>query len=131
MILAIREEEGCSGVATHDNSLSMPGWFEARLGTDDVLVAFRQLPVFPEHRPLNTVLWFDTRAKACRFATVGWFLVDVGCQCFLQWHWNDAQVPSWAWRMLMDSITMEVVLGEFSARKFFGWSLKSARSRLC
>ena len=28
VILAIREKEGHSGVAAHDNSLSMPDWFE-------------------------------------------------------------------------------------------------------
>ena len=57
VILAIREEEGHSGVATHDNSLSVPDWFEARPRTDDMLDAFRQLPVFLEHRPqrLNVV----------------------------------------------------------------------------
>ena len=86
VILAIREKEGHSGVATHDNSLSMPDWFEAGPRTDDVLDSFRQLPVFPEHRPLNARMCFDTRAKACCFATVkgGGFWSNFGCQCFLQ-----------------------------------------------
>ena len=86
VIPAIREEKGHFGVATHDNSLSVPGWFEARLGTDDVLDAFPQLTVFLEHRPLNTGMWFDTRANAYRFATVNGmvFWSNVGCQCFLQ-----------------------------------------------
>ena len=57
-------------MATHDNSLSMPDWFEARLATDDMLDALRQLPVIPMHRHLITVMWFDTRGKAHRFATV-------------------------------------------------------------
>ena len=44
VILAILEEGGHSGVATHDNSLGMTDWLKARLGTDDMLDAFRQLP---------------------------------------------------------------------------------------
>ena len=98
-------------MATHDNSPSMPDWFETRLWTDDMLDAFRQLPVFPEHRPLNTAMWFDTRAKASRFATVKEMVfgrtsaVNAFCRfpSLLRWHWNDAQVPSWAWHMLMIS----------------------------
>ena len=71
---------------TCDNGLSMLDWFEARLGTDDMLDAFRRLPVFLEHRPLNTVMWFDTSKKTCRFATVkvDGFCSNVGCQCFSQ-----------------------------------------------
>ena len=57
-------------MATHDNSLSMPDWFEARLRADDMLDAFRQLPVFPEHRLLNARMCFDTKAKAYRYATL-------------------------------------------------------------
>ena len=90
------------------HSLGMLAWFESRLGKDDMLDASRQLPV-PEHRPLNTVIWFDARAKA-------------GCQCFLQvLHLCGGTGTTHRCRPGMacvdDFITMEVVLGEFSARK--------------
>ena len=37
---------------------------------DDLFDAFRQLPVISAHRPLNTIMWYDTRARAYRFAVV-------------------------------------------------------------
>ena len=111
VIFAIREEKGHIGMATHDNSLSMLDWFAARLWTDDMLNAFRQLPVFPEHRLFNTVMWFDTRAEAYRFATVkGMFFgrtsavnVFSAASPLLRWRWIDAKVLFWPWHMLMTS----------------------------
>ena len=66
VVLAIQNELGLSATEIQGNSLCMPDWFEARLGTDEVLDAFRQLPVFPAYRPLNTVARYDTRACAYR-----------------------------------------------------------------
>ena len=61
---------GPSATETEGNSLCMPDWFEARLGTDDMLDAFRQLPVFSAHRTLNTPMWCDTSARSYHFAVV-------------------------------------------------------------
>ena len=109
---------------THDNSLSMLDWFEARLGTDDTLDAFRQLPVCPEHRPLNTVKCFDTRAKAYRLVFGRTSAVNAFCRFHTFAVAQERRVGAVLGMAYVDEfITVEVVLGEFPARKFlFGAS---------
>ena len=57
VVLAIQNEWGPSATEVPGNSLCMPDSLEVRLGTDDMLDAFRQLPVFSAHRSLNTIMW--------------------------------------------------------------------------
>ena len=69
-VVFIQNEWGPSATEIQGNSLCMPDWFEARLQTDDMLDAFRQLPVLPAHRTVNTTMWHDTGARAFHFAVV-------------------------------------------------------------
>ena len=76
-----------------------------------MLDVFRQLPVFPDHHPLNTVMWFDTRATPSRSATEKGMVFGQTsvvnsfrrCSTFAVGTGTSLRSRSWTWHKLMIS----------------------------
>ena len=53
-----------------DAEVHLPEWMEFGLGCEDMVDAFRQCPVHPEHQGANVVGYYSTKARAWRFVEV-------------------------------------------------------------
>ena len=63
-------EEACQQSSAKELATQMPEWAEFGLGCEDMVGAFRQCPVAPEHLGANVIAYFSVRPKSWRFVEV-------------------------------------------------------------
>ena len=63
-------EEACQQSSAKELATQMPEWAEFGLGCEDMMDAFRQCPVAPEHQGANVIAYFSARSKSWMFVEV-------------------------------------------------------------